>query len=118
MTILNRINSSTIHVNDIYKWGTLKAQHSITLKYNGMKRSFSFYCGLTSKPTKEDLIFSLMMDFDCTNLKAMEELGYDIIDEREEACNIIQQIKNNNFKLLEMFTPREIKELKTIAENF
>lgn len=118
MTIIDKIQSKSTYLRDIEKWGSLKAHHEFRLTYKGVSRYFQFFCGLTVKPIKEDLLYSLMRDFDCTNMKAMEELGYDIIDDRENVTNIIHQVKQNNVKLLNMFSPSEIEEIKTLMEDY
>lgn len=121
MTIIDKIQSKSTYISDMEKWGSLKAKHSIILTYEGVSRNFTYFCGLNIKPTKEDLLLCLMLDFDCTNLKAMEELGYNIEYgnlERVEAINIIQQVKRNNEDLLAMFSPSEIEEIRTLTEDY
>lgn len=118
MTIIDNIQSKSTYISDVEKWGSLKAKYSIRLTFKGVSRNFTYFCGLTTKPTKEDLLHCLMMDFDCTNMEAMEELGYDIVDDRENVLNIIDQVKQNNVKLLNMFSPSEIEEIRTLMEEY
>lgn len=98
------------------------------LKYKGNVESFNFYWGkgLKGEPKKEDLIASLLSDWDCINQCGISEydngLSYDNkiedfanefgYDSYGKASETVNEIRENIEKLCRLFTEEELDILK------
>lgn len=98
------------------------------VKYNGKTITRFYQCNAKQQPTKEDFLYSLLMDsnsYECSDnyYDFCKEFGYEPYNEEytghnKEAYRAFKACERTNKRLYEVFTNEELEELDTIFQDY
>lgn len=89
--------------------------YTIELTHNGVTETFDWKqgTGINEDPTLNDILENLLLDF-----RTDDNIIMDIYEDDEEAISVINQLTDQNDKLLNLFTEYEIMQLEDVINEY